>query len=166
MKVYISPSQQSKNIYADGYFTEQEVMHSLARHIQSYLNIFGYEVKAAAIQTMRDNINEANRWGADVYISIHSNAFNGKGDGTLALYTSEEGKKLAQSIYDELAPVTPSSDEGIRKEPGLSELKDTDMPATIIEVAYHDNKEDMKFILLNLDRIALGIAKGIIKYGK
>jgi N-acetylmuramoyl-L-alanine amidase len=165
MKIYISPSQQPKNIYADGLFTEQEVMHALARYVYSYLDIFGYEVKTSLVQTMRDNINEGNAWGAGIYVALHSNAFNGIGDGTLVLYTSEEGKKLAQSIYNELAPITPSSDEGIRKEPGLAELKDTDMPAVIIEVAYHDNKEDMKFILLNLDRIALAIAKGIIKYG-
>ena len=165
MKIYLSASQQPKNLYADGMFTEQEVMHSLIRQATPYLMIFGHEVKISPIQTMRDNINEANTWGADIYVSLHTNASGtGKNDGTLALYTSEAGKALAQSIYDELSPITPSSDEGLRKELGLSELKDTKMPSTIIEVAYHDNKKDAKFILLNLDKIAIAIAKGIIRY--
>ena len=168
-KIYLSASQQPANIYYGRNFNEEEVMHKLIQLEKPMLEKLGYEVKISDAKfTLQDNITEANTWKADIYISHHSNASGtGKNDGTLGLfYPSAKSKLLTKCVYDEVAAVTPSTDEGMREGKGLIELTRTKMPATLIEVAYHDNKEDMRFIMLHLDRIAEAVVRGIDKYCK
>lgn len=44
------------------------------------------------------------------------------------------------------------------------ELKSTDTPATLIEIAFHDNEDDVDWMLNNMSAIAKAIYKGIINY--
>jgi N-acetylmuramoyl-L-alanine amidase len=166
MKIYLSASQQPLNQYADKVFTEEEVMHAYVKIVKKLLEFEGYEVKISdPAKTMNDNIAEANAWKADIYISHHTNAFDGKHDGTLGLYyPSENSKQLTKFIYDEVAKVTPSTDEGMREGKGLAELRKTKMPATLIELFYHDNINDMKNGILKLNEIAEAEVQGILKY--
>ncbi|HCJ56197.1 MAG TPA: hypothetical protein DHV55_01500 [Clostridiaceae bacterium] len=155
-------------MYADRVFNEEEVIHKLIELEKPLLVKLGHEVKCSNIsKTMYDNVSEANDWKADIYIAQHSNACTGKNDGTLGLYyPSVKSKLLTKCIYEEVAKTTPSSDEGMREGKELYELRKTSMPATLIEMFYHDNIADMKFGLLNLDKIAEAVVRGIDKYCK
>jgi N-acetylmuramoyl-L-alanine amidase len=166
MKIYLSASQQPLNQYADKVFTEEEVMHAYVKIVKGLLELEGYEVKMSdPVKTMMDNIAEANAWKADIYISHHTNAYDGKHDGTLGLYyPTEKSKQLTKFIYDEVSKVTPSTDEGMREGKGLAELKKTNMPATLIELFYHDNINDMKNGILKLNELAEAETHGILKY--
>jgi N-acetylmuramoyl-L-alanine amidase len=154
MKIYLSASQQDKNIYADKIFTEEEVCHSYINQLKPKLEAKGHIVKVSdPAKTMNDNIAEANAWGADIYISHHTNAFDTKHDGTLGLYyPSEKSRMLTMFVYGEVAKATKSTDEGMREGKGLAELKKTKMPATLIEIVYHDNIPDMKDFMLNMEK--------------
>lgn len=165
MKIYVSASQQPFNVYYDGLFNEQEVMQSIAQKVGTKLRYLGFDVKVSPLQTLRDNIREANEWGADAYVSLHSNAYNGEARGPVGFYASDQGKQLAQLVYNEVNAIAPVEGEGIRKNP-LAELLQTNMPSTLIEVSYHDNPDDMKWILLHQDEIAQAITNGILQYAQ
>lgn len=75
MKIYLSASQQDKNIYADKVFTEQEVMHKLIQLEKPLLEKLGHEAKTSTMavgKTRMNNIVEANIWKADIYIVHHT----------------------------------------------------------------------------------------------
>jgi N-acetylmuramoyl-L-alanine amidase len=166
MKIYLSASQQPLNQYADKVFTEEEVTHSYINLLKPKLEAKGHIIKVSdPAKTMMDNIAEANAWGADIYISHHTNAFDGKHDGTLGLYyPTEKSRMLTMFLYGEIARVTKSTDEGMREGKGLAELKKTKMTATLIEIVYHDNVQDMKDFMLNMDKIADAEVRGIEQY--
>lgn len=170
MKIYLSASQQDKNIYADKVFTEQEVMNMLINLAKPLLEQQGHIVKTSTFgKTLTDNINEGNKWGADIYISFHTNASsNGKADGALGLYypTSKKGKLLCECIYNEVKNILPDIDDGIKNRKDLAELYRTSMPACLIEFYYHDNIKNMKDGILNLQRYAEAVVKGIEKYSR
>ena len=46
----------------------------------------------------------------------------------------------------------------------LAELRRTKAPAVLIETAYHDNREDAKWIRDNIDTIARALAKSAAQY--
>ena len=46
----------------------------------------------------------------------------------------------------------------------LAELRRTKAPAVLIETAYHDNREDAKWIRDNIDTIARSLAKSVAQY--
>jgi len=173
-KIYLSASQQPLNKYAANMFSEEEVMHALIHLEEPLFKKLGYQVKLSdPKKTMNDNINEANTWikkmpngrYEGIYIAHHSNAFKGKNDGTLGLhYPSTNSKLLTQYLYNEIAKVTPSSDEGLRAAPELAELRKTNMPASLIEYFYHDNVSDMKAGLLNLQQLAEATVRGAYKF--
>jgi N-acetylmuramoyl-L-alanine amidase len=166
MKIYLSASQQPNNIYVGKIFNEEEVCHSYINLLKPKLEAKGHIVKVSdPAKGMYDNIAEANAWGADIYISHHTNAFDTKHDGTLGLYyPSEKSRMLTMFLYGEIAPITKSTDEGMRNGKNLAELKKTRMPATLIEIVYHDNTADMKDFMLNMDKIADAEVRGIELY--
>jgi N-acetylmuramoyl-L-alanine amidase len=166
MKIYLSASQQPGNLYVAPQFTEEEVTHSYINLLKPKLEAKGHIVKVSdPAKSMYDNIAEANAWKADAYISHHTNAFNSKNDGTLGLfYPSEKSRMLTMFLYGEIARVTKSTDEGMREGKNLAELKKTHMPASLIEIVYHDNVADMKDFMLNMDKIADAEVKGIELY--
>jgi N-acetylmuramoyl-L-alanine amidase len=168
MKIYLSASQQPNNKYTGTPFSEEDIMHLYVKIVKKLLEFEGFEIKVSdPAKTMLDNIAEANAWKADVYIAHHTNAYQGKNDGTLGLYyPSTKSKQLTKFIYDEVAKVTPSSDEGMREGKDLAELRKTNMPATLIELFYHDNANDMKNGVLLLNEIAAAEVKGILNYIK
>jgi N-acetylmuramoyl-L-alanine amidase len=166
VKIYLSASQQPGNLYVAPQFTEEEVTHTYINVLKPKLEAKGHIVKVSEpAKGMYDNIAEANAWGADIYISHHTNAFDTKHDGTLGLYyPTEKSRMLTMFLYGEIARVTKSTDEGMREGKGLAELKKTKMPATLIEIVYHDNVQDMKDFMLNMDKIADAEVRGIEQY--
>jgi N-acetylmuramoyl-L-alanine amidase len=174
MKIYLSASQQPGNLYVAPQFTEEEVTHSYINLLKPKLEAKGYIVKVSdPAKGMYDNIAEANAWIKKlpngkydgIYLAKHTNAFDTKHDGTLGLfYPSEASRMLTMFIYGEVARVTKSTDEGMREGKGLAELNKTHMPASLIEIVYHDNVQDMKDFMLNMDKIADAEVKGIEQY--
>ena len=46
----------------------------------------------------------------------------------------------------------------------LAELRKTKAPAVLIETAFHDNREDARWIRDNLDSIARSLSKSVAEY--
>lgn len=112
----------------------------------------------------------ANEWKADYYISIHHNAGinGGMGGGTIVfVYPGIKGItiKAQEAIYKyaiERAGLKGDRTDGT-KEADFHVLRETTMPAALIECGFMDSGTDIKYIL-NPEwskKIALGIAEGI-----
>ena len=103
---------------------------------------------------LEDRIAAANRFGADVYISIHHNAgiAGGNGGGIVAYtYTKvgEATKEWQRELYEALIAATGL--KGNRAQPlataNLAECRDTAMPAVLLELGFMDSATDVPVIL-------------------
>lgn len=166
-KVFISPSQQNANKGYGNYGSERSRMFEVGNALSIILKRCGLIPYTATMGVgLEVAVAESNNAYADLHLCIHSNASNGSARGTLAMYTSEEGKKLATYIYNKLSNFTPSTDLGIKENQKLYELNNTNAIAVYIEIIFHDNKDDSQLLMLNIEAIASLIARGVCLYLK
>ena len=172
--IYLSPSTQENNIGALDYGTEEMRMNELTNLIEPVLR--GYELivyRNKPEMSLKQAVADSNSKNPDVHFAIHSNAYNGKARGAEVFCHKfgGEGEKLARAIYNEVSALTPTGDRGVKEGynffgPGkpLYELAYTNAPAALVEVAFHDQPDDAKWIMNNMSEIAWGIVRGILNY--
>lgn len=110
-----------------------------------------------------------------LYISVHNNAGGGKGTEVFTSIGQTKSDKFAEEIINAITEVFPkrpmrldTKDGDKDKEENFYVLKNTSMPAVLIEYGFFDNREDYNFISnpTNIDLLALATIKGIIKANK
>lgn len=117
----------------------------------------------------------ANNFKADFYLSIHHNAGinGGKGGGIVAyVYTNTDSETLAwqKALYSELIAATGL--KGNRANPlakaNLHEVRETKMPAVLLELGFMDSATDVPVILTEAyaDKCAAAIVKVLAERGK
>lgn len=117
-------------------------------------------------------VNEANRYGADLAISIHLNAYNSNAHGCecICFARGSEGEALADCIQQRLVYNLGNTDRGIKyeedkpKDKRLSFIMQTNMPAVIVEPGFLDNDAEAELIVNNIDAISRAIACGVTDY--
>jgi N-acetylmuramoyl-L-alanine amidase len=119
------------------------------------------------LKTRTDRANKAN---ADLYISIHANALNGiwgnqQGVSTFHYPGSILGKKAATVIHNHLKQGTQQKDRGVIAQ-NFHVLRETKMPAVLVECAFMDNLREANLLLSDAFRIECAdeICKGICEY--
>ncbi|QTM98276.1 N-acetylmuramoyl-L-alanine amidase [Sediminibacillus dalangtanensis] len=108
----------------------------------------------------------ANKQNADVFISIHGNIFSDPDvSGTETFYYHKHSRQLAQTIQKHVVEATEFRDRGIKKEE-LFVVKDTEMPASLIEVGYMTNPQEESKMWTDefQSRVATSIVEGIKEY--
>lgn len=164
-RVFLSPSTQEHNIGHGGYGTEELRMNQVADVIERVLKVHGIAVfRNQPEWSLARVVRESNLIRPDIHLAIHSNAGGGRGAEVFAIQPGTSGDKLAKAVYSELESITPSADRGVKYRDSLYELKFTKAPAAIVEVAFHDNPEDAKWILENVEGIGVAIAKGVLTF--
>ena len=162
-KIYLSPSNQSGNMYAYGNTNECEQCNRIADAAKTALERCGFTVKKAAKgQAMAKSISESNAWGADLHLPIHTNAGGGNGTMCMVYSGAAENMKFATPIYQAVQAVTPGKvSYGIRAMPDLAELNGTNAVAVYTEVDFHDNAAIAKWLIENPQTVGEAIAKGV-----
>ena len=107
---------------------------------------------------------ESDSWGADIFVSLHCNAFNTQARGTETLYKSFNGQRLANDIQSQIIRSINTVDRGVKKRDDLWVLNGTDATAVLVEMAFIDNEEDHAILTNDLDTIVRAIARGITDY--
>ena len=128
-----------------------------------------YGPDASAQEELGARVDIANDHGADIFISIHNDAFtNPQASGTTTFhYGSPEGIKLASAIQKHLADGLGTKDRGARYG-SFYVIRYTDMPAALVEVAFISNPEE-EVLLASVDgrcQAAESIFHGVMKYFK
>ena len=130
----------------------------------------GIQVSYTRVEDVYDTPYEkaamGNQSGADFFVSIHRNAMPvpGTGSGTMSLIFGRGGdaETFARNINKELAK-TGWKDLGISERPNLVVLRDTALPAVLVEVGFIDNENDNDFFDANMRQTADAIADGIVR---
>ena len=145
--------------------TEADITQKLMLLVSAYLEKAGCEVMAVQTADLAEICNVTNRWGADILVSIHCNAFNQKAKGTetFAYYGSREGDALAHHIQSQIVTSLATTNRGV-KEAGFYVLKHTKCTAVLVETAFIDNKGDEQLLLDKTDEFARAIARGVTDY--
>ena len=165
-KIFISPSNQTKNAYAYGNTTEAIQCGRIGKALQKALKRCGFKTKLMQYYTMQKRVTSANKWGADLYMPIHTNAYNGKVSGTrmFCYNTSGEGYKACKAVYKYLAPLTLGTSENISAYADLYEVKYPEAPTVYTEVDFHDVPKVAKWIIEHTEDIAEAMCKGVCEY--
>jgi len=170
-KVYLNPSNQVANPVAGG-GNEADYALINAQKTETILDAAGFNSKVD--QDFYNAPSNANSWGAEIFVSIHSNA--GGGHGTETLYKSSGGKTLAGKVQDGLLAKLPYQDRGLKYRDDLHVLNATDMYACLTEVVFHDcatqsgpqgHPPSESSFLKSADgqaKISSGIASGVCAY--
>ena len=94
LKIYLSPSKQTANLYAAGNTDEQTQCNLIAAAAEKALLRCGFEVKKAPEgQEIEESVRQSNAWGADLHLPIHTNA--GGGRGCVVFISRRSGDRLA-----------------------------------------------------------------------
>ena len=112
-------------------------------------------------------VSEANRWGADYFISLHTNAASSPSAGGSEAYVYARGTPafgFAEDILTNLTNVTGLRDRGVQARPGLYVLRKTQMPATLVELGFITNPRDAALMRDEPGLFAEGIYRGIKEY--
>ncbi len=168
MKIFINPGHCP--IFDSGAcgfgMTEANVALAIGRQVQSFLTQVGYEVELFQYDGLDEIVAECDDSGADLFVSIHCNAFDGKARGTETFfYSSAEGEKLAACIQRQIVDRLGTVDRGI-KEGKLFVLRHTTCPSVLVETAFIDNIADNALLAERQEDFARAIAVGITDYFK
>ena len=109
----------------------------------------------------------ANTWPADYFLSIHANANVNPGiNGTEMYVYSQNGEAypLAQNILTAIVATVGTRNNLVRLNPALYVLKNTNMPAVLVELAYMTNPSDLNLLLTKQFEFAKGIYIGLLTY--
>ena len=112
-------------------------------------------------------VADANTWGADYFISIHTNAAESpqaNGSEQLVYRTVGTAYQLAEQIATSLAATTGLRNRGVIARPGLYVLRRTAMPAVLSEIGFISNPSEAALMRDRPDLFAEGIYRGILAF--
>ncbi len=167
-KIYLNPSDQTSNPVTGGGNEAQYALDN-ANLAKPILEAAGFTVRVD--QDFTNAPANANSWGAEVFVSIHTNA--GGGHGTETLYLSSGGQVLAGHVQDGLLSTLPYQSRGLKLRTDLHVLNATNMIACLTEALFHDcaaaagyqghppSETDFLHSADGRQKIASGIAQGV-----
>lgn len=150
---------------AKGIYFEDNLTLELGNQVIAKLKALGHQViscKPSQADTVKESLakrcDTANAANVDFFVSIHFNAFNGQAHGTEVFAISEKGKNIANSVLNEIVKLG-FFNRGVKNGSNLFVLKNTNMPAILIEGCFVDSQKDMN--LYNAETMADAIVKGL-----
>ena len=183
IKIYVdqghNPREYNTGAEGNGFY-EQDITYEVGRILYGLLlNNPNFEPRLSRptpdtirgtsnASSLTERVREANAWGADVFVSLHTNASpNPAANGTEALIYSRSSSValgLAESILTDLTQITGLRNRGIVERPGLYVLKRTAMPAVLVEMGFITNRYEAELMAYSPGLFAEGIYRGIVDY--
>lgn len=117
---------------------------------------------------LRARVDMANDWGADLFLSIHTNAsVNTQASGSECLIydnSATVAREVSLDILEQLSLITGLTNRGIVERPGLYVLRKTEMPAVVVEMGFISNRNDAELMAYSPGLFAEGIYRGVLQY--
>ena len=150
---------------------EVDIALAIGEKLKKTMEVIGYPCQLL----QSDNLNgetkgkpnvcaTANNSGADIFVSIHCNSAantSAKGTETLVYSTGGKAELLAKCIQTQIVNSLNMVDRGIKVRPDLCVLRETTMPAVLVEAAFISNHEDAYKLMYRIEEFANAIARGI-----
>ena len=178
MKVFLNPGNHpgidSGAVNLQYELQEAELVRNIGAMVEKYLVLAGLEVESLQSDNLAGespcypNVCQcANDSGADLFVSLHCNSAvneSAKGTETLVYSFGEKSEQAALAIQSQLVTTLGTCDRGVKERPNLIVLKNTIMPAVLVEIAFISNEKDVQLLIYRQDDIARAIARGITDY--
>ena len=180
-KIYIDQGHNPVNPNAGSEgngFREQDLVYTIGQQAAVSLRSSGFDVRLSRptpstqlgtsnATSLAARVNDANSWGADFFISLHTNASeNSSASGSEAFVYSRSSRaeELARNILVQLNYATGLRNRGVFVRPGLYVLRKTRMPATLVELGFISNPVDAELMAYSPQLFAAGVANGVRAY--
>ena len=157
-----------------GGMRETDVVLEVSKIVKKLLSEKGVKVKLTRQNEvdldLPPRVSFANNTDADIFVSIHANASRGKRRDINGLETfyfrGWRGRLLAKKIQKQILRVSPGSPDRGVKQGRFFVIKNTKMPAVLVEIGFLTGRLDARRLEKTAHRkkIAYAIAKGIIEY--
>jgi len=157
-KIYIDPGHSKVDPGAVKYAVERDLNEKVAKFMNEHLQatyVCQTKVDPVTNNSLSAVASAANKWKANLLVSIHFNA--GGGDGYEALVYGKNRKTLGQ-IFEKHVKAAGQNSRGVKYRPGLAVLRLSNMPAILNEGAFVDNKKDIQDWNDDVELKRLGIA--------
>lgn len=171
-RVVIDAGHGGKDPGADGASGryEKEFNLSVSKKIEALLKnepqiqVFMTRTDDSTI-SLDDRALFANNLNADIFISIHGNTFTAPISGVETYYWKPPSLRLASIMHEHVLEGTKLPDRKVRKIE-YRVLRDTTMPATLLELGYLSTPNEEKLMLTEefQNRVAASIVEGIKQY--
>ena len=118
-------------------------------------------------ESLRLRVNDANAWGADYFLSLHTNAAvqpSATGSEAFVYSKPSVAADFAEDILESMSLYTGLANRGVFARTGLYVLRRTTMPAVLLELGFITNARDAALMSQQPDLFARGIYEGILNY--
>ena len=157
-----------------GGIRETDVVLEVSKIVKNLLSEKGVKVRLTRKNEvdldLPPRVSFANNSDADIFVSIHANASRGKRRDINGLetfyYRGWRGRLLAKRIQQQILRVSPGSPDRGVKQGRFYVIKNTKMPAVLVEVGFLTGRLDARRLekSTHRKRLAYAIAKGILEY--
>lgn len=182
IKIYIdqghNPVNPNAGAEGNGY-REQDLVFEIGRRLAVLLNdnpefdarlsrpTEDTQIGFSAASSLAARVNDANEWGADYFISLHTNASDfpsANGSEAYVYSLFGEAYPFAETLLVYLGYATGIRVRGVFPRPGLYVLRRTRMPATLLELGFITNPREADLMATNPQLFAQGLYNGILAY--
>ena len=153
---------------------ETDIVLEVSKLVKELLSDKGVKVrltrKNEVDMDLPPRVSFANNTDADIFVSIHANASRGKRRDINGLETfyfrGWKGRLLAKRIQKQILRVSPGSPDRGVKQGRFYVIKNTRMPAVLVEIGFLTGRLDARRLekTTHRKRLAYAIAKGILEY--
>ena len=158
---------------------EQDVTYNVGRYLANLLASDGrFEVMTSrnspdeiigtdTLSSLRERVRMANDWGANYFISLHTNANDNPAINGSEVYVYSmwsEAYNMAEYILNSIVANVGTNYNGVRVNPSLYVLRYTRMPAMLVELGYLTNTSDAQKLRDNQYGFAYAIYLGLLEY--
>ena len=171
-KVFIDPGHGGKDPGAIGNgMNEKDIVLEISKMVGNILTQKGvtvaYSRKDDTYLELSDRANMANNWNASLFVSIHTNAYGSSDAYGTECYTYPtayaSNKQLSKNVALALSNKLGLFNRG-HKEADFAVLRETTMPAILVETAFITNANDADKLRNRKLEFATEIANEILTY--
>ena len=139
---------------ADGSVHEEEITWRVADKLRVLLESKGYKVlmtrseltssiaNSSTVDSLQARVDMANSSDSDLFISVHCNMGGGRGTETYCFSKGGYAERLAKLVQKHIKEKVGTYDRGV-KTANFYVIKNTAMPAILIETGFLDNAGDL-----------------------